>query len=530
MANTLASIRSKEPSSSRAKQSTMKRIRTALLYRRVSAAIAVLAMAIVMAGCTTGTNPVSGNTRAYAYSWEEEKQLGAQADEQIQAQYGVYDNEQLQEYVDRVGQRVLAESHMRRPDTDPKFRNTEFTFRVLDSEVVNAFALPGGYVYVTRGLMTHLNNEAQLAVVIGHEIGHVAARHASKQAAKQQLGQLGLIGVALGGEALGLPGGSILQAGSQAAQLLSLSYSRGNERESDELGVEYAALAGYEASEGAEFFRSLERIGEQRGGGIPTWQSTHPDPGEREEDIIEMAQEWRDREGVQMTTVDQEQYYDVIEGIVLGQNPRQGFVESNTFYHPDLRFQFPVPQGFQVVNQAAQVGMVNQDQSAQIVFRIAPDANSASEAASSLVQQVSGQQGVQVLDRGQGRASGGISAQYVLVEAQTQQGQTVRALLYFLEYGGNVYVFQGVTSAQNYSNYEDVFLQVMRGFAPLDNQRILGIEPTRLAIRSAQRSGPFSALVSNNLAGDFTVEELAILNQVQADEQIEEGRPLKLPR
>jgi len=530
MENTLTSICSKERSAFRAKPSGAHRTCARLLYQRASALIAVLAMAVLLTGCTTGTNPISGNTRAYAYSWEEEKRLGAQSDEQIQSQFGVYENEQLQQYVDRVGQRVLAESHMRRPDTDPKFRNAEFTFRVLDSEVVNAFALPGGYVYVTRGLMSHLNNEAQLAVVLGHEIGHVAGRHASKQAAKQQLGQLGLIGAALGGEALGLPGGSILQAGSQATQLLFLSYSRDNERESDELGVEYAALAGYEASEGAEFFRSLERIGEQRGGGVPTWQSTHPDPGDREQDILAMAEEWRNEGNVEMKTVGQDEYYDVLEGIVLGQNPRQGFVENNTFYHPDLRFQFPVPRGFQVVNQAAQVGLVDQNQRAQIVFRIQNDAGSAREAASSATEELGGQQGVEIVDRGQARSGDGIPAQYVLVDAQAQQGQSVRALLYFLEYDGTVYVFQGVTAAQSYSDYKDLFLEVMRGFAPLNDRRILDVQPARLMIRPAQQSAPFEALVSNDLPEDFSIEELAILNQVQVDTRIEQGRPLKLPR
>ena len=175
---------------------------------------------------------------------------------------------------------------MKREDTDQKFRETEFYFKVLDSPVVNAFALPGGYVYFTRGLMAHLNNEAQLSVVIGHEIGHVAARHASQRAMRQQLGQIAVIGGAvLGQELLGLPGGNILNLSSQAAELLFLSYSRDAERESDELGVEYAAMTGFTAAEGAEFFTSLKRISEQSGQSIPTMMSTHPDPGERENRI-----------------------------------------------------------------------------------------------------------------------------------------------------------------------------------------------------------------------------------------------------
>jgi predicted Zn-dependent protease len=178
-----------------------------------------------------------------AYSWEEEIKIGQDADPQIVAQYGIYDDPEITEYVNNLSNSVLANSHMRREGTDRKFRETEFYFKVLDSPVVNAFALPGGYVYFTRGLMAHLNNEAQLSVVIGHEIGHVAARHASQRALQQQLGQIAVIGGAvIGQELLGLPGASILDMSSQAAQLLFLSYSRDAERESDELGVEYSAI------------------------------------------------------------------------------------------------------------------------------------------------------------------------------------------------------------------------------------------------------------------------------------------------
>src|SRR5690606_24269632 len=142
------------------------------------------------------------------------------------------------------------------------------------------FALPGGYIYVTRGLMAHVQNEAQLAVILGHEVGHVAARHASKRAFQQQLGTIGLIGGAIGGELLGLPGGQILEAGSTITQLMFLSYGRDDERESDLLGVEYAALNHYEAAEGAHFFETLKRISESAGQEIPSFLSSHPDPGE----------------------------------------------------------------------------------------------------------------------------------------------------------------------------------------------------------------------------------------------------------
>ncbi|WP_243664303.1 M48 family metalloprotease, partial [Rhodothermus marinus] len=149
---------------------------------RVRTYLLVFSILIVFAeGCAVSTNPVSGRRRLYGYSWAEERRIGQEADRQIVAQYGLYDDPELAAYVDSLGQVILAHSHLRRPNTPKEFRETPFVFRVLDSPVVNAFALPGGYVYVTRGLLAHLNNEAQLAVVLGHEIGHVAARHASQR-------------------------------------------------------------------------------------------------------------------------------------------------------------------------------------------------------------------------------------------------------------------------------------------------------------------------------------------------------------
>lgn len=488
----------------------------------------LLLVAATGSGCvTTGTNPVSGNQRAYAYSWQEEVKMGTEADKQIQQQYGVYDDQQLQEYVDEVAQNVLAESDMRRSSTAEKFRNTEFHFRVLDSPIINAFALPGGYVYVTRGLLAHLNNEAQLAVVLGHEIGHVAGRHASKQAAKKQLMQGVLVGGALATQAAfgGQIGENVLGIGGTAAQLLSLSYSRDNERESDQLGVEYATMAGYDASEGADFFTSLKRKSKQSGQAIPTWQSTHPDPGQREDTIIKLAKRWAQKVEGEETSRDQEAYYSAIEDIVLGQNPRQGFTENEVFYHPEMEFRFPVPSGWEVQNQTSQVVMMQPDQEAYVVFRIS-DADTPEAAAS----QFASQQGITVVNRTQEQVNGR-DARRVVAEGQTQQGQTVRVLSYFIAYGDRVYSFQGMTPAQRFSAYRPALERPMTGFDELRDQQILNVQPARLAIRPAPRAAAFRTFVDESaLPEDINPTDLAIINQVQLDESVAEGRPLKLPK
>jgi len=487
----------------------------------------LLLVLTVGTGCvSTGTNPVTGNTRAYGYSWQEEMKLGAQADEQIQSQYGVYDNEELQEYVDEVAQEVLAESHMRRPDTPERFRSAEFEFRVLDSPIINAFALPGGYVYVTRGLMAHLNNEAQLAMVLGHEIGHVAARHSSQQAARQKFTQGLLLGGAVAGQVAfgGNVAENVMGVGGQAAQLLSLSYSRDNERESDRLGVEYAVRAGYDGAEGAAFFESLDRVREQSGQSIPTWQSTHPDPGAREQTIPELAQTWRKKVDKPATTINQDAYYGSLEDIVLGKNPRQGFAEDGVFYHPELAFRFSIPSRWTVQNQPRQVALVQPDQSAYMVFTFAE-----AETPDAAARKFAGQEGLTILDR-QSTSVNGNDARRLLAEGKTQQGQVVRLLTYFIAYGDNVYQFQGATSADRYDAYRPDFERTMTSFARLTDSEKLNRQPARITIRTADREGGFRSFVDTDaLPSDMTEEDLAIINQLEVDQVVAPGRPLKLP-
>ncbi|MCS3669206.1 putative Zn-dependent protease [Salinibacter ruber] len=488
--------------------------------------VLVLLLAVGTGCVSTGTNPVSGNTRAYGYSWQEEVTMGQKADKQIQGQYGVYDDEELQEYVDGVAQEVLAESHMRRPDTPERFRNTEFEFRVLDSPIINAFALPGGYVYVTRGLVAHLNNEAQLAMVLGHEIGHVAARHASQQAARQKFTQGLLLSGAVAGQVAfgGNVAENVMGLGGQAAQLLSLSYSRDNERESDRLGVEYAVRAGYDGAEGAAFFESLERVREQGGQSIPTWQSTHPDPGARQQTIPELAQTWRKKVDRPATTIDQDAYYNALEGTVLGKNPRQGFVEEGVFYQPELAFRFSIPSRWDVQNQPQQVALVQPDQSAYMIFTFS-DAETPDAAA----RKFAGQDGLSVLDR-QSTSVNGNDARRVLAEGKTQQGQVVRLLTYFIAYGDNVYQFQGATSADQYDAYRPDFERTMTSFARLTDSEKLNRQPARIAIQAADREGAFRSFVDTGaLPSDMTEEDLAIINQLEVDQVVAPDRPLKLP-
>jgi len=479
---------------------------------------------LFVGSCTVQKSPITGSKRAYGYSWKQELEIGKEADKQIQQQYGVYDDEQVQQYVDRIGQEVLEVSHMRREDTDPKYRNTEFYFRVLNSPVVNAFALPGGYIYVTRGLLAHLKNEAQLAVVLGHEIAHVAARHASQRAFEQQLGQIALIGGAVAGEELlGVPGQSVLQLGGQAAQFLFLSYGRDDERESDQLGVEYAAMKQYEAEDGAGFFSALERISEQSGQSIPSWQSSHPDPSERAKRIPELAQQWQQK-GYEQHIENTDKYMNVIDGIIYGQNPREGFTEDGNFYHPDLKFQFDYPDTWEIVNQPTLVAAVNENQDAISLMQIDSEKDSPKASVMNYVTQdgftIQSQQPTQ---------QNGLNGFESTAIATTEDGTKYKFLVYAIAYNGNIYRFTNYSLAQKFDDYRPSFEETSYSFAGLTDQDKLNRQPVRLQIQKLDRSQPLSAYV-DNLPMDITAEDIAILNQVDSDARIEQGSWFKIPR
>ena len=494
--------------------------RTPLLW-----CLAIL-LSVPMTGCVSMEESlVTGRKRAYGYTWQQEVQIGQESDQAIVAQYGLYDDPELSAYVTRLGEELLAVSHLRREDTPAEMKNTPFTFRVLDSPVVNAFALPGGFVYITRGILAHLDNEAQLAVVLGHEIGHVVGRHGSKRAASQQFGQLGvLVGAAVAQGVLGgTAGQDVLQGGGTGVGLLFLSWGRDDERESDRLGVEYSALTGFEASEGSEFFRSLKRLSAQSGQSIPNFLSTHPDPGERELEIQRMASGWGQQ--VTMNKRNRDQYLGLIENMVVGNDPRQGYTEGNTFYHPTLKFRFPVPSGYQVINQPTQVVLVEPNQNAIIVFSIASDANSAQEAGTNFASQ----EGITVLSQG-GTSVNSLAAYDVLANATDQQSNEFQLISRHVEYGGNVYSFLSYSAKDSFNSYESAFYSTLNGFARLNDQSKINVSPTRLAIVTTNRSGAFTSFLPNPLPNGFTAEELAIINQVEVGEQIPSGTKLKIPR
>ena len=485
--------------------------------------VALVLLGTSLSACgTSNVNYVTGQSQRGAYTWAQERQIGVESDQQIIAQYGVYDDAAVSTYVTTLAQEVLQTSAYTDPKTPAEIRSTPFTFRVLDSPVVNAFALPGGFVYVTRGLLAYVENEAQLAMVIGHEIGHVLGRHSSQQAQRAQLGQLGVVGATVLGGVLG--GGrvanGIAQYGSQGAQLLLLSYSRDHERQADQAGVAYSEFAGYDAAQAAQFFHSLKRISDASGQAIPSFLSTHPDPGEREQTILQLAAQ----QNPGGTEVNKTGYLRAVDGIVLGDDPRQGFADGSTFYHPQLRFTFDFPRGWQVQNspQAVQVAEPNGRAAIQLTLVQQTSAQAAAQA-------FAAQQGVQVTDSRRATIHGNAAA---IVEGGVagQQG-TTQFTATFVEFGGSVYQILGIAPQASYAQFRSDLQGTAQSFDRLTDSRILNRQPSRLDVTTTGRAATVQSLLSGKtLPLGITAEDVAIMNQVDLTETLPSGSMVKLPK
>lgn len=446
-------------------------------------------------------NPVTGKRELMLLTESDEIQLGQQTDEAIVRQYGLYDDPQMQAYVEQLGQQMVKVSH--RPDL-------KFTFRLLDSPVINAFAVPGGYVYITRGILAYLNSEAELAGVMGHEIGHVTARHSAKQYSKAQLAQLGLgVGSILSEDFQRFAGLAEVGVG-----LLFLRFSRDAERQSDDLGVEYSTKVGYDAREMANFFHTLDQMnpGEDRGG-LPGWFSTHPNPADRVEAVRAKAQEWQAQVGAQNLKINRDIYLQRINGIVYGDDPRQGYVENNVFYHPDLTFEFPVPAGWKLYNTPTQVQIVSEKEDAIILFTFAEEATP-TEAANNFINQSK----ALVISSGPIMVHG-FSAHKVVSDISSSQG-TLRVMSYFIEKEGNVFVFHGFSAQAAFSQFQTTFQGTMEGFKRLTDQSKINIEPQRIAVKKVNQATTLEQALRSFGVPDGELNEMALLNGMNLTQSV----------
>mgnify|MGYP000962467530 CR=1 FL=1 len=457
-------------------------------------------------------NPVTGKKEIIFMSEEKEIALGAESHPSIVATMGLYEDKKLQAFISEKGMAMAKISH--RPDLP-------YQFYIVDSPIVNAFAVPGGYVYFTRGIMAHFNNEAEFAGVLGHEIGHITARHSARQQTSQILGQ----GALMAGMILSPQVRAMGESAIQGLQMLMLSYSRAHETESDEIGVTYSSKIGYDANQMAQFFGTLKRLSDKSGQAIPTFQSTHPDPGDRYQKVHQLAQQYQSQYPGNYN-VNRDNYLRMIDGIVYGEDPRQGYVENNNFYHPELRFQFPVPKGWQYENSPIQFQMAPSDGKSLMSLTLG-SGNSLEEAAQNMVKQYN----LTVSESAKQTING--NPALVMISTQQSQDQStgsntvVQIATWIIQYGGTMYVLNGMAYQANFNNAFNTFKTVANGFRALTDQSKLNRKPERIVIKSVPSDGTLQQALQSFKMPSNRLEELAILNGMELSDRVTKGMLIK---
>jgi len=463
---------------------------------------ALMLIAGALAGCAR--NPATGHNELMLVSESQEIQMGQQYDGQVVATIGLYPDPALQSYVQALGTRLAATSER------PKL---PWTFRVVDDPAVNAFAVPGGFIYVTRGILAHMTNEAQLATVLSHEIGHVTARHTAAQMSKEQLAGLGLVVGSIASQRIAQYAG----AASQALSVLFLKFSRDNENQADELGVRYSSRANFDSREMANVMRLLDKLSGESGGRLPEWLATHPNPGNRLEHINAMVSKMQtDFTG---STVNREGYERRLDGIMFGMNPREGFFKGNVFYHPDLRFSLSFPNGWRVINGKQAVAAQSPQQDAIIELTLS-EGSSADQAARSFLST----EGIQAGTLTRANVNG-LRASAAPFAAATESG-TLRGSAVFVEYSNRVYRLLAYSPETRWSNYQSVAQQTLTSFGSVNDPAILNVQPQHLTVFTLDRRTTIAELARQR-PSPAPAATLALINQVEENTPLESGRIVK---
>ena len=462
--------------------------------------IALMSLGL-LASCAT--NPATGKSQLMLVSEGQEAAMGKEADEQFHGMYGDFSDRNVQAYVESVARPLAAVSE--RP-------GLTWTFRVVDDPQVNAFALPGGYIYVTRGILAHMNSEAELAAVLGHEIGHVTARHSASAQSKQMLGMVGLgVGMILsptlrqGGDALG-----------QALGLVFLKFGRDQESQADGLGLRYIVRKDYNPEEMLDVFRMLDGVTTASGGDrMPNWLSTHPAPPNRLADMKKAIQ----AQGVSGTRVGRPEFIRQLDGLMFGANPREGFFREQVFYHPDMAFKIAFPQGWATQNEKQGVSSMASAKDAMVQLTLAP--GEPAEAAAAFARQ----EGVQAgrIERGN---VNGFSAASLEFQIQDQQNGVLQGVVTFIRNGGTTLELLGYTPQPRYAVYRPAFAEWIRSFERLTDQRLLSVQPLHLRIETLRSPATISSL-ARDWNSPVKPETLALINAVSLSDSIPAGTQVK---
>jgi predicted Zn-dependent protease len=489
--------------------------------RRIFIAL-MLTVATALAGCAPGGPPQTTAVRSAA-----DARTGAQAHRQILAQYGGAYDGAVSGYVTRLGRRLAAQSEQ--PDAP-------WTFTVLDSPVVNAFAIPGGYVYVTRGLLALADDEAELAGVIGHEIGHVTADHSAERRTQASAAQLGVLAAVIGAAALGVEGAAldaIGQAGSALGQGAVASYSRGQELEADRLGVRYLARAGYDPTAQADFLESLAaqsalqaRIaGARYDPNRVDFFATHPATASRVREAAQAAIAEGAPAGADAPR-NRDAFLAAIEGMTYGDSAAQGFVRGRRFIHPELRLAFEAPEGWRITNAAQAVRMAGPN--GTVVFDGGRDPGGALETiigdwAGALARQTRTGR-LQDLTRFE---IDGLQAAGAWLPVATNGGTAAARLTVIRAPDGRLWRFFGLADP-NDARAMAAVEAAPRSFRRLSASEAARARPYRISVVTARAGDSVASLAARMPFEDAREERFRVLNSLGPNEGLTPGRKVKL--
>jgi predicted Zn-dependent protease len=353
--------------------------------------------------------------------------------------------------------------------------------------------------------------------VLGHELGHIEARHSARQYSKIQLANLA-IGV---GSVLSEEFNRYSFLVSVGTTLMFLKFSREDERQADRLGVQYSSMCGYDATRMSDFFVTLERLSPS-GGSLPEWASTHPDPGDRVRATRQMAFDYQKANPNIRYSTRREEFLELVDGLAFGDDPRQGYVKNGFFYHPDLKFMFPVPSGWTLTNQPSEVLMIpKQQKQTALVCRFAKGTNLLDTST-----KFASANSITLTDTKQIEVNGmkGLAALGQIVS----EGQTVSVVSNFIQMDEQIMAFHGLAPAGGFGTFEPFFTKTAMGLRRLTDKSLIGVSPDRIAVRAVQRAGTLKdAFQSFGLPAD-KLDGLAVLNGMNLNDAVKAGIKIKV--
>ena len=484
------------------------------LIRNVCATGLVVLLGLVIgisAACSV--NPVSGIPEVTLISAKQEQEIGAEEAKKVEQEMGLLDDDQFVSYLNQLGQRLAEQS--------PR-KDVPYQFHLVDMVEPNAFALPGGYVYVTRGLLALVNTEDELAGVVGHEIGHVAARHTVQRISRQGPFAL-LTNLVAGITGLVSPfvGNIIGGVGEFAQSLVFAPYSRSQETEADKVGQKIEANAGWDPTGLSTFLRTLERQVElmTKGPRKPSFFDSHPATPDRVAKTAEYAKELK-RAARPPISSSHEAFLARLDGLVVGQRAANGIIEGQTFLHPDFNFFVQFPEKWQLENSPQKIIAAAPDGEAAVVLGTVAEGKDPLDGARAVEKAT---KSTDIVSKTQTTTINGLSAAHTQLEAEGR----VKLDITWIAHEGLIYQVVGLAPTKKFDSLQTVFHSVAHSFRPLSSSERANVKEKRIRLVKAQAGESVEALATRAHSA-WKKEEVAVANALVATAQLREGQVLKV--